>query len=99
MEQVFRQDSHLLMHLKYKYLYHKRLVENDAPAPEIEEQADEITRQIAVHLDRAWQFEQRDQKRQAISELESIFLLVPDIRAPSAKFAVQRISLLKENTQ
>lgn len=71
------------------------LVAEKGSETEIERLILQITSGIEKALFRAWQFEQRLQYELALAELEKVFLLVPDVRSPSAEYALQKISEIK----
>ena len=71
------------------------LVAEKGSAAEIERMSQEIISGIEKALFRAWQFEQRLQYELALAELEKVFSFVPDVRSPSAEYALQKISEIK----
>ena len=73
----------------------KALVDAGAPENEIEPLVTSITGSIEQHMFRTWQYEQRLQLQPAVDELEKVFSLVPDIRSPSADYALQKISEIR----
>lgn len=57
---------------------------------------DRVLTRLRELLFRSWQAEGRGQSREAIRSYERILLIVPEERAPSYKFALERIRTLKQ---
>jgi len=57
---------------------------------------DQLSANVGEHLARAWHLEGQHRWKDAAAEYEQIMASIPDIRAPAARFAAQRLQILRE---